>query len=206
VARFDPTTLSAPERARILTRVVAPRPIAVVSTLDTNGVGNLAPFSFFTAGGSNPWSCVFSTTRDRHGHGKHTLANIEATGEYVINVATAPLAQRINQASFEYDAATDEFDAAGLTRAPSTIVRPPRVAESPVALECRLHQVVPHGDGPGAANYIIGEIVLVHADDAVCVDGLPDERLMQLVARLGADRWARLDSSSVFDLPRPTHP
>lgn len=203
---FDPAVLTAPERARVLTRVIAPRPIAVVSTLDAAGRGNLAPFSFFTAGGSNPWSCVFSTTRDRHGHSKHTLDNIVATGEYVICVATTAIAERINAASFEYPAGVDELTAVGFTPVASTLVRPPRIAESPVALECRLHQVVPHGTGPGSASYIIGEIVLVHVDDAVLVDGLPDERLMHLVARMGADRWARVEPAGVFDLPRPTSP
>jgi flavin reductase (DIM6/NTAB) family NADH-FMN oxidoreductase RutF len=206
VATFDAAALTPPERARLLTRVIAPRPIAVVSTLDRAGRGNLAPFSFFAPGGHAPWSCVFSTVRDRHGHGKHTLANIVATGEYVINVATRSLAERINRASFEYDAAVDEFDMSGFTRTPSVRVAPPRVAESPVALECRLHQVVPHGDGPGAATYIIGEILLIHADDAVCVDGLPDETRLHLVARMGADRWSAVLPEGVFDLPRPTTP
>lgn len=203
---FDPAALSAPERSRLLTRVIAPRPIAVVSSLTAAGVGNLAPFSFFAPGGHAPWSCVFSAVRDRHGHGKHTLDNIAATGEYVINVATRSLAERINHASFEYDADVDEFDVVGLTRVPSTRVAPPRVAESPVALECRLQQIVPVGDGPGAANYVIGEIVMIHADDAVCVDGLPDETRMHLVARMGADRWCAVLDEGVFHLPLPTAP
>ncbi len=201
---FDPAALTPSERARLLTRVIAPRPIAVVSTLDAAGRGNLAPFSFFAPGGHSPLSCVFSPTRDRHGHGKHTLDNIAATGEYVINVATAPYAGRINQASFEYATDVDEFDAAGFTRVASTLVKPPRVAESPVALECRLHQIVTHGDGPGAANYVIGEILMIHASEAVCTDGLPDETLMHLVARMGADRWSAVVDAGVFSLPRPT--
>jgi flavin reductase (DIM6/NTAB) family NADH-FMN oxidoreductase RutF len=206
VLTFDPSTLSAPERARLLARVIAPRPIAVVSTLNAAGRGNLAPFSYFAPGGSSPLSCVFSPTRDRHGEGKHTLANIEATGEYVINVATRALAARINQSSFEYPPGTDEFDAVGLTRAPSQRVAPPRVAESPVALECRLFQLLAHGAGPGSATYVIGEIVAIHVDPAVCTDGLPDETLMGLVARSGADRWSELTSAAVFSLPRPAAP
>ena len=206
VATFDPSALTPPERARLLTRLIAPRPIAVVSTMDDAGRGNLAPFSFFAPGGSAPWSCVFSATRDRHGHGKHTLANILATREYVICAATQSIAARINDASFAYPAGVDELTTVGFTPVASTLVGPPRIAESPVALECRLHQIVPHGDGPGAASYIIGEIVLVHVDEAVLVDGLPDERLMHLVARMGADRWSRVDPSVVFDLSRPTTP
>ena len=90
---FDPATLSMIERSRLITRCVAPRPIAFVSTLDANGVGNVAPYSYFNAGGQSPPSCVFSVARDRHGSGKHTLANIEATREYVINIVTRSMAE-----------------------------------------------------------------------------------------------------------------
>lgn len=203
---FDLAELGAIERSRLLTRCIAPRPIAFVSTVNAAGQGNLAPFSFFTAGGHSPVSCVFSVTRDRHGSGKHTLANIEATGEYVINVTTYALAERVNTASFEYPADVDEFDVAGFTRVPSARVRPPRVGESPIALECRVHTVVPHGSGPGSANYIIGEVLMIHADDRVCTDGIPDERLVGLAARAGADRWVRLRDDAFFPLPRPTAP
>lgn len=196
--------MTAPERSRLVTRLVAPRPIALVSSLDADGRGNLAPFSFFNAGGSSPPSCVFSPGRDRHGVGKHTLANIVATGEYVINVVTQDIAHRVNKTSFEYPPDVDEFDMAGFTRAPSLRVRPPRVAESPIALECKLHSIVPVGTGPGCANYVIGEIVMIHVDDAVCVDEIPDERLIHLVARMGADRWLNVEADATFPLPRPT--
>jgi flavin reductase (DIM6/NTAB) family NADH-FMN oxidoreductase RutF len=200
---FVPADLAPRDRSRLLTRIVTPRPIALVSTQDAEGRGNLAPFSFFNAGGHAPMSCVFSATRHRSGGGKDTLANIEATGEYVISLVTRSMAERVNQASFEYPRGTDEFDAVGFTRAPSTRVRPPRVAESPVALECRVFSIVPHGDGPGASNYVIGEILLVHADDVVCVEGLPDERLIEPAARLGADRWIAFEQDAVFALQRP---
>jgi flavin reductase (DIM6/NTAB) family NADH-FMN oxidoreductase RutF len=206
VAVFELAALKQPDRQKLLTRVIAPRPIAWVSTLNADGRGNLAPFSHFMLGGSSPATCAFSPTRDRHGAGKHTLANVEATGEYVINVTTRALAERINKTSFEYPAGTDEFDAAGLTRAPSSVVKPPRVAESPVSLECRLHQIVRVGEGPGSASYIIGEILLVHVDDAVLVDGLPDERLIGFTARAGADRWLKVGPTGYFSLPRPTQP
>ena len=203
---FDLAALSAQERSRLLTRVVTPRPIALVSTLNAAGQGNLAPFSYFNGGGQSPASCVFSATRFRTGAGKHTLANIEATGDYVINLVTRAMAERVNTASFEYEEGTDEFDVAGFARAPSERVRPPRVAESPVSLECRLFKVVPHGESPGSANYVVGEIILIHAADAVCVDGLPDERLIAPVARLGADRWAELRPEGVFAYARPSSP
>jgi flavin reductase (DIM6/NTAB) family NADH-FMN oxidoreductase RutF len=203
---FDLGTLPVPERSRLLNRVVAPRPIAFVSTLNAAGQGNLAPFSYFVLGGNGPPSCAFSPTLDRNLGSKHTLDNIRATGEYVINICTRPLAERINKASFEYPGDVDEFDIAGFTRASSIRVQPPRVAECPVSLECRLFQIVPHGNAPGAANYVIGEILVIHADDSVCVDGVPDERLYGLVARGGADRWVSLRSEDFFSLPRPTEP
>jgi flavin reductase (DIM6/NTAB) family NADH-FMN oxidoreductase RutF len=206
VPEFDMSALSNVERSRLITRVIAPRAIAFVSTLDKNGRGNLAPFSYFTGGGQSPASCVFSATRDRHGSGKNTLANVEATGEYVINVVTRAMAERVNQASFEYPAGTSEFDVVGFTRAPSVKVKPPRVAESPVALECRVFKIVPHGEGPGAANYVIGEILLIHAADSVCTDGLPDETLVLPVARMGADRWLQVTREHVFAQVRPTSP
>jgi flavin reductase (DIM6/NTAB) family NADH-FMN oxidoreductase RutF len=203
---FDLASLPAPDRQRLLTRVIAPRPIAFVSTLNLAGEGNLAPFSYFALGGNGPPSCVFSPTLDRLLKSKHTLDNIRETGEYVVNVCTRPLATRINRTSYEYPRDVDEFDVSGFTRAPSLRVRPPRVAECPVSFECRLQQIVPHGDAPGAANYVIGEVLVVHADDSVCVDGVPDERLYELVARAGADRWVSLRPEHFFSLSRPTAP
>ena len=203
---FDLGSLPTAERSRLLNRVVAPRPIAFVSTLNASGQGNLAPFSYFALGGNGPPSCVFSPTLDRHLNSKHTLDNIRATGEYVINICTRPLAERINKTSFEYAREVDEFEVAGFTRAPSVSVKPPRVAESPINLECRLFQIVPHGNAPGAASYVIGEILVIHADESVCVDGVPDERLVGLVARAGGDRWVAQRYEDFFSLPRPTEP
>jgi len=198
------TTLPSAERQRLMTRVIAPRPIAFVSTLNAGGQGNLAPFSHFALGGHGPPSCVISPTHDRNGNAKHTLDNIRSTREYVINVSTRALAERINKASFEYPPDVDEFDVTGFTRAPSVRIKPPRVAESPINLECRLFTLVPHGTGPGSATYVIGEVLMVHVDEAVCVDGLPDERLVGLAARGGADRWAGMAYDAWFPLPRPT--
>jgi flavin reductase (DIM6/NTAB) family NADH-FMN oxidoreductase RutF len=203
---FDLGAMPTVERSRLLNRVVAPRPIAFVSTLNAEGQGNLAPFSYFALGGSGPPSCVFSPTLDRSRGTKHTLDNIRATREYVINICTRPLAEKINQASFGYPRDIDEFDAAGFTRVPSQRVKPPRVAESPINLECRLHEIVAHGDAPGAANYVIGEILVIHVADAACVDGIPDERLLGLVARAGADRWVAPQYEDFFSLARPTEP
>ncbi len=206
MVEFDVRALSIPERSRLITRLVAPRPIALVSTISGNGVGNLAPFSFFTAGGSNPPSIVFCATNDRHGNAKHTVHNIRATGEYVINIATRAMAERISQSSFEYPDDVDEFDAVGFTRVRSKVVTPPGVAESPAHIECRLHTLLPHGDGPSASNYIIGEIVHLSVDDAVCTDGLPDNAKIQHLARLGADYYSHVDPGALMSIPRPKAP
>lgn len=193
------------QRYRLLTSLIAPRPIAFVSTLDAEGRGNLAPFSFFMMGGGKPPSLAFSPLHDRQRGPKDTLRNIEATGEFVVNVVTRAMAARVNQASFDYGAEVDEFDAAGFTREPSRLVRASRVAESPAAMECKLFQVVRHGEGPQAANYVIGEIVHVRiADSALRDDGLFDTAGQGLCARLGRSEWAELRADGVFDLPRPS--
>jgi flavin reductase (DIM6/NTAB) family NADH-FMN oxidoreductase RutF len=203
---FDLGALSLPERGRLLTRVVAPRPIAFVSSRSASGVGNLAPFSFFTAGGSNPPSLVFCAVNDRHGKQKDTVRNIEETQEYVVSIVSAPMAARMNQASFEYPPDVDEFDAAGFTRAPSTRVAPPGVAESPVRMECRLQEIVRHGTGPQASNYVIGELLLIHVDPVACTDGLPDNAKLQQLGRLGADLYLTVEPDDLWSLARPRTP
>ena len=189
---------------RLLTSLIAPRPIALVSTLDAAGRGNLAPFSFFMMGGGNPLSLAFSPLNNRRGEEKQTLRNIEATGEFVVNVVTRGMAERVNQASGDYADDVDEFDVAPFTREPSTLVRPPRVAESPAALECKLFEVVRHGAGAQAANYIIGEVVHVRVQDAALrADGLFDTAGQALVGRMGRDEWVEVVPGAVFDLARP---
>lgn len=191
-------------RYRLLTSLISPRPIALVSTLDAAGRGNLAPFSFFMMGGGNPLSVAFSPLNNRRGDEKQTLRNIEATGEFVVNVVTRAMAERVNRASGDYADDVDEFDVAPFTREPSALVRPPRVAESPAALECRLFQVVRHGAGAQAANYIIGEVVQVRVhDSALRADGLFDTAGQGLVGRMGRDEWVEVVPGAVFDLARP---
>lgn len=206
MAEFELGTRSPREAYHLLTRLVAPRPIAWVSTLRADGAGNLAPFSFYMLGGANPPSCVICPVSDRHGMPKDTLRNLEASGEYVINVATRALAERVNQSSYPYEYGDDEFDRAGLTRAPSAVVAPPRVAESPAALECAVHQIVHHGEGPLASHYVIGEVRHVYVDDAVLRDGLPDDRAIEFIGRLGAAFYTHVSSASLFEMQRPEEP
>ena len=203
---FELSSLPVRDRHAILTRVVGPRPIALVSSVGADGRGNLAPFSYFMLGGANPPSLAFCPVNDRHGAEKDTLRNVRATGEFVVSVVTPAMAERMNQASYAYAHGEDEFDRAAFTRASSVRVRPPGVAESPVRLECRAFTVVAHGAGASASNYVIGEVMHAHVDDALLTDGLPDNRKLALVARLGADFYTRVGADTLFELGRPTAP
>ena len=185
-----------------LVGLVTPRPIAWVTTLSPAGVVNLAPFSFFNAFGANPPVVVFSPTRRRDGSKKDTLLNVEATGEFVVNVATAELAGAVNLTAKEIRPDESEVTLAGLHTTPSVKVRPPRVAESPAHLECRVRQIVPVGDGPISAALVIGEVVAIHVrDDVLDPAGRPDPRKLRTVARLGGDFWCH--TSDLFELKRP---
>jgi flavin reductase (DIM6/NTAB) family NADH-FMN oxidoreductase RutF len=206
VAELDLAALSPRERYRILAALIAPRPIAFVSSLDASGRGNLAPFSCFAMGGIDPLSCVVCAVAGRGGADKDTTRNILETGEYVVNVVTHAMAGRMNAASFAYDAGDDEFERCGLTRVPSLRVRPPRVAESPAQLECRLFQVVRHGSGAGASVYLVGEVVHIAAADDVCTDGVPDNRKLEHLARLGGDWYLSVRPEQLFAMSRPTAP
>ena len=137
-----------------------PRAIGWVSTVDETGEPNLAPFSFFTAAGANPPHVLFCPMiRSTDGQQKDTLHNVRATGEFVVNIVTEALGPAMNITSTEFPAEVNEFAAAGLTPVPSSVVRPPRVGESPIHFECRLTQIVDLGDQPGAASVVIGEVV-----------------------------------------------
>ena len=206
MAEFDVARFGPRERAQFLTALVAPRPIAFVSTVSGTGVGNLSPFSFFMAAGYNPLSVAFSPVRLRTGAEKDSVRNVRETGEFVVNIATHAMLAKLNQASFDYPPDVDEFDAAGFTRAPSTVVKPPRVAEAAASLECRLFRIVPHGTGPSSGTYIIGEVVHIHVSDEVLTAGIPDNRKIEHVARLGADAYARIAPELLFDLKRPAAP
>src|SRR5580698_9440472 len=177
---------------RALIGVVTPRPIAWVTTVDGEGRVNLAPFSFFNTFGANPPVVVFSPTLRRDGSKKDTLRNLNAVGEFVVNAAVEDLAEKVNATSKELPPGQSEADYAGLTLEPSVKVRPPRVAESPVHLECRVRQIMPIGDGPIAANLVIGEVLLIHIADAVLDErDAVDPRKLRTIARLGADYYCR---------------
>jgi flavin reductase (DIM6/NTAB) family NADH-FMN oxidoreductase RutF len=185
-----------------LVGVVTPRPIAWVTTLDAEGRVNLAPFSFFNAFGANPPVVVFSPTLRRDGSKKDTLRNLEAVPEFVLNAAVESLAGPMNATSKELPPGQSEAEHAGLELTPATRVRPPRVLASPVHLECRVRQILPIGDGPIAANLVIGEVLLIHIDDSVLdPSGRVDPRKLRTIARLGGDFYCR--STDLFEMERP---
>jgi flavin reductase (DIM6/NTAB) family NADH-FMN oxidoreductase RutF len=187
-----------------LLHCVAPRPIAFTSTISKDGLPNLAPFSYFMAGGANPCSVVISPTTTRTGEHKDTLKNIEATGEYVINVVTFAMRDKMNLASAPYPYGVSEWEKAGFTAVNSICVKPARVMESPLALECKLFKIVPHGDGPLCANYVIGEVVCIHiSEELLDEDGVIDARRIDYIARMGGDWYSRVTAESMFELDRP---
>ncbi len=198
------TSLSPRERHALLTPLIAPRPIAFVSTLSADGVGNLAPFSFFAMGGQNPQGVAICPTADRHGNPKHTLLNIRATGEFTINIVSREMAERVNQASAPYPPEVNEFDVTGFTQAASRVVKPPRVAEAPAALECRVFRIVPQGEGPLHGTWVLGEVLHVWVrDDVLDADGRPDTAKVHPAARMGRDEWAEVTPAVTFRLARP---
>lgn len=186
---IDPKSTSSTDVYKMLIRTVIPRPIAWVSTISADGVRNLAPFSFFTVISVNPPTLCFSPARKSGGDKKDTLANVEATGEFVVNLVTEELAEKMNETATDYPADFDEFDRAGLTPAASEVVRPPRVAESPVHMECKLYQTVPIGSA--GAILVIGEIVMIHVDERVIAEGKVDSGLLKAVGRLGGMEYCR---------------
>jgi flavin reductase (DIM6/NTAB) family NADH-FMN oxidoreductase RutF len=200
---IDPAELSRADAHRLLLHCVAPRPIAFTSTLSADGIPNLAPFSYFMAGGANPPSVVISTLTDREGNPKDTLRNIRATGEYVINVVTYAMREQMNTSSAEYPYGVPEWRMCGFTPADSVKVKPARVAESPLSIECRLHEVVHHGGGPLSANYVIGEVVYFHISRSVMREGVLDARMVDYISRMGGDWYGRCDESSMFEMPLP---
>jgi flavin reductase (DIM6/NTAB) family NADH-FMN oxidoreductase RutF len=181
--------------------LVAPRPIGWISSLDAGGLVNLAPYSFFNAVADTPPMVIFSNSGSRAGEtgAKDSVTNIRATGEFVCNVVPLALRDAMNDTSAEHPREVDEFEHAGLAKAPCRVVAPPRVAAAPAALECRLWRIV---ELPGAANVlVIGEVVGVHVADSVIVDGKVDVTLYQPLARLGYRDYAAV--SEVFALARP---
>lgn len=201
---FEPHTLSPMQLQAYLQSAVAPRPIAFASTLDKNGKPNLSPFSFFNVFSSNPPILVFSPARRvRNNTTKHTLENCEATREVVINVVNYDIVQQASLSSTEYGDGVNEFVKAGLTMQPSDMVKPYRVAESPVQMECRVNEIIALGNQGGAGNLIICEVVKIHINENILDDkNMIDQAKIDLVSRLGGNWYSRA-SAGLFEVEKP---
>jgi flavin reductase (DIM6/NTAB) family NADH-FMN oxidoreductase RutF len=199
--------LSHSEIYGILLNSVVPRPIAWVSTVSASGQRNLAPFSFFNVVCVDPPLLAFApglrrSKRDAgRGEAKDTLRNIRETREFVVNVVTYELREAMNLTSGEYDPSKDEFELAKLTPEPSRIVRPPRVGESPVSLECKLHQILDFSPAPTSSSLVIGEIVSIHMNDAHLKEGQLDRNSLDLIGRMGGTQYTR--TMQRFEMVRP---
>ncbi|MEH6308221.1 flavin reductase family protein [Olivibacter sp. CPCC 100613] len=189
----------------ILKYAIAPRPICFASTVDQKGNVNLSPFSYFNIVSQHPAICVFSPLRRmRDGTTKHTLQNLEEVKELVINIVNYNMVQQQSLASTEYEKGINEFVKAGFTAIPSLVVRPPRVRESPVQLECKVQEIISLGDTPGAGNMVLAEILLMHIkDDVFDTDGQINQAKLDLVARLGGDWYCRVTGVNLFEVPKP---
>jgi len=202
---IDPSQIPSSQLHRLLLTVIAPRPIAFVSTIDSSGKPNLSPFSCFNAFGVNPSTLVFSPSRSgRDNRLKDTYLNIKEVPEVVINVVTYSMVEQVNLASTEYPRGTDEFLKSGFTPVPSERVAPFRVKESPVQLECKVRQVIETSDRPGSANLVICEVLLIHVNKKLFdIKGIIDTRKLDLVGRLGADYYVRASGKALFTVEKP---
>lgn len=189
---LDLAALEERERYFLLTSVVVPRPIAWVSTLDSGGARNLAPYSYFNACSATPPIVHFTSTTSRD-----SIANVEATGEFVINIVSDDLAQAMRVSSAALRSGEDEFEVAGLQVAPSRTVSPPRVAGAKVALECRLRQLLEMGEGTMA----FGDVLHVHVERSVWRDGRVDPTLLRPVGRLSAPYFTTVSDVYSLELP-----
>ena len=200
--KIDPAHTSQKDVYKILTGSVIPRPIGWVSTISEDGVLNLAPFSFFNAVGEDPPHVMFSTVRSGNTN-KDTLNNVLATKQFVVNMATEELVEAMNASSINLPPDGNEFEYAGLTPAPSELVKPPRIKESPISFECELvHHYSLEGHKDGGATIMIGRIVMFHVDESVLLDDYKiNMETYRPVARLAGYNYSKL--GEIFSIKRP---
>lgn len=199
---IDPSAQDRRTRNGLINGLVAPRPIAWVSTLAPNGSRNLAPFSFFGAFSFDP-PTIGIGPGSRQGVNKDTLANIKASGEFVVNLVNRELAEIVNACSGEWGPEVDEWDVAGVDPLPCETVAPTRVAQAPAALECKVREVIELGDSAHASNsLVVAWITRIHVQDDAIDRMVPSPDALDLVGRLGADEWCT--TRDRFTLPRPS--
>jgi flavin reductase (DIM6/NTAB) family NADH-FMN oxidoreductase RutF len=206
---IKPSDIDPRDFYKILISTVMPRPIAWVSTISMNGVHNLAPFSFFTVASAKPPVLCFApafardleTPDSKRGRPKDTLVNIRATKEFVVNIVSRSLAEKMNQTSAEYPPEISEFEAAGLTPINSLLVRPPCVGESLVNMECRLYQLIEIGTEPMGGTLVLGEILGINLDESVYKEGQIDMEILDPIGRLGGSYYSTIKDR--FEIKRP---
>jgi flavin reductase (DIM6/NTAB) family NADH-FMN oxidoreductase RutF len=201
---IDPKKIETAKLQGYLQSSVGPRPIAFASTIGTNGIPNLSPFSFFNVFSANPPILIFSPARRvRDNSIKHTLINAQATHEVVINVVNYDMVQQTSLASTEYAQGINEFLKSGFTPIPSEVVKPYRVKESPVQFECKVNEIIALGTAGGAGNLIICEVLKIHIDESILDEnGNIDQYKIDLVSRLGQN-WYSRSNQGLFDVPKP---
>jgi flavin reductase (DIM6/NTAB) family NADH-FMN oxidoreductase RutF len=195
----DPANTPPSQVYKVLIGSVVPRPIAFVSSISQQGARNLAPFSFFNAVCGDPPVVCFSTSNREPR--KDTYLNVQASDEFVVNIVSEEIAAQMNLCSGDYPAGVDEFEVSGLTPAASTKVRPPRVAESHVSMECKLLQIIDLSTRPGGASLILGEVILFHVDDAVVDQFRIDPDKLRAIGRMGGNEYSR--TRDRFEMIRP---
>ncbi|MGZ6333965.1 MAG: flavin reductase family protein [Bdellovibrionota bacterium] len=199
---LDPAQLDSKTIYKVLIGGIVPRPIAFISTLSASGVGNLAPFSFFNGVSSRPPAIMVAITRNQDGSKKDTLRNIEETRQFVVNSVNEWLVEPMNHCSGNFPYGVNEMSLVGLTPVPSSRVRPPRVRESAIQLECELYDTMDVGGAEeGASTIVVGRIVMVHVAELVYRDGKILIHELKPISRLGGLSYGR--TSDVFDLRRP---
>jgi flavin reductase (DIM6/NTAB) family NADH-FMN oxidoreductase RutF len=204
---IDPANLEVMQAYKLLTGLIVPRPVALVSTVDKDGVRNVAPFSFFCGVGSNPPTVLFCPSltgppKDgRPDDRKDTLRNVERTGEFVINIVSEAIANATNLTAANVPPEVDEFALAGLTAIASEVVKAPRVAESPAQMECKLLQIIFTGEGVAAGVIVLGEIVRFHVAAELEENYRIDPTKLDAVGRMAGNTWVRTQDR--FDLVRP---
>ena len=203
IKTIDPTELSQPELHHLLLSAVAPRPICFASTVDKEGNVNLSPFSFFNVFSSNPPVMIFSPAKGRNGN-KHTLENVKEVKEVVINIVNYPIVEQMSLSSTAYSKGVNEFEKSGLTQVESDLIKPPRVGEAPVSMECIVENIIELGDDVGAGNLVLAKVIKIHVnEDYFDENGRLDTEALDLVARLGGSWYSRITKDSLFEIPKP---
>jgi len=201
---YEPKEISFPEFHKLLLGGVAPRPIALVSTLSADGKNNLSPFSFFNAFGVNPPMITFSPARrGKDASLKDTYKNLIATKECVVQSVTFSMVEQISLASTEYPTGVDEFIKSGLTPIDSDVVKPKRVKESPFQMECKLIEMRSYGESGGSANMAICEVLKIHVAEDIFTNGIIDPQKIDLVGRMSGNFYCRANGEAIFEVEKP---